>query len=220
DFGSKITFTFHGLKTLAAKRHKNAAHGASRGYTTMQWAPCGAKGRSPNGLIELSLRRGLLGPDATSSNLCHKITLTFYRSPRHPPQHRDLPNVRQSIRDWPLKQFFRCGLEWAVGSQKIVKGLQPRKEPLDVLIPVLHPRVPPCLLPACNRQAPVQQIADMREYLPGHPARFTATIVSKIGRRIMHRLAAAIGQCGQGMPQQFAFRIGIASHENSLRLPK
>src|SRR5438105_7236110 len=53
----------------------------------------------------------------------------------------------------------------------------------------------------------------MREYLPGRPARFTATIVSKIRRRITHRLAAAISQCGQGMPQQFALWIGIASHE-------
>src|SRR2546421_11592506 len=53
----------------------------------------------------------------------------------------------------------------------------------------------------------------MREYLLGRPARFTATIVSKIRRRITHRLAAAISQCGQGMPQQFALWIGIASHE-------
>jgi hypothetical protein len=95
DLGSEITFTFHWLETLAAKRHKNAAHGASRAYTTMQWVPCGAKGRRPpNGLIELSLRRRLLGPNATSSNLGSKITFTFHGSPRHPPQHRDLPNVR------------------------------------------------------------------------------------------------------------------------------
>src|SRR5207253_7807971 len=166
----KITFTFHRLKTLAAKRHKNAAHGASRGYT------------SPNGLIELSLRRGLLPPHATNDNLRRKITFTFHRSPRHPPQHRDLPNMRQRIRDRPLKQFFRCGLEWVIGSQKIIESLQTRQEPLDVLIPVLHPRVPPCLLTPCNRQAAVQQIAYIREHLPGPPALFTSPTAHKLAR--------------------------------------
>src|SRR5438093_8396103 len=93
--------------------------------------------------IKFPFWRSLLSSHATGNDLRRKITLTFHRSPRHPPQHRDLPNMRQRIRDRPLKQFFRCGLEWAVGSPKIIESLQPRKEPFDVLIPVLNPRFPP-----------------------------------------------------------------------------
>src|SRR5437879_6822425 len=100
--------------------------------------------------IKFPFWRSLLSSHATGNDLRRKITFTFHRSPRHPPQHRDLSNMRQRIRDRPLKQFFRCGLDWVIGSQKIIESLQTRKEPLDVLIPVLHPRVPPSLLPPCN----------------------------------------------------------------------
>src|SRR5690349_11937744 len=89
----------------------------------------------PSPSTKFLFRRRLLGPNATSSNLGSKITFTFHGSPRHPPQHRDLPNVRQRIRDRPLKQFFGQCSEWLARSEEIVERLQPRKEPFHILIP-------------------------------------------------------------------------------------
>src|SRR5581483_2102904 len=52
-------------------------------------------------------RRGLLRADASRRDVGLVVVLPFDRRVGKPPQHRELPDVRQRVGDRPLKQFLR-----------------------------------------------------------------------------------------------------------------
>lgn len=56
---------------------------------------------------KLLIGRSLLRPHAPNNNFSGDIAFAFNRTAGHPPQHRDLADVSQSVRDGSLKESLR-----------------------------------------------------------------------------------------------------------------
>src|SRR2546422_7750451 len=64
----------------------------------------------PPNLIKLAFGRFLICSNAARFDLCPRVVLAFDRLPGDSPQHRQLADVRQRVRDWTLKKPLAiCG---------------------------------------------------------------------------------------------------------------
>ncbi len=116
--------------------------------------------------------------------------------------------MRQRIGNRPLKQFFQRNLRRLARGQEVVKLLERSEKSLNLLLPRQWFRILPLLPAHGNRQCPVKQIPQMRQNLPRRAHSLAGLKLGEALRRVPHGFRAAIGQRGQGVPQQFPLGIG------------
>src|SRR6185312_12407225 len=116
---------------------------------------------------KLALRRCLLWPQPAGGNFGHKVVLAFYRRAGQATHDRDLSYMRQSVSDRSLKEFLQGSVQWLTGTQIFVESRQAIMEAHYILIPPLRFRIAPFCFAFCDRQRPVQQVADMTKNFAG-----------------------------------------------------
>jgi len=84
---------------------------------------------------ELSPRRSLIRADPPALNLSLMIIFPSHRTTRHPPQHRDLPDMRQRIRNRTLKQLLWSFMKDRIRCKIVIERFQTREKPLTLPIP-------------------------------------------------------------------------------------
>lgn len=92
---------------------------------------------------------GLLRADAARLNSGLRVVLTANGRTGQTPQHRDLPHVRQGVRDRRLEELFRTAGEAFRGTKAGVKRLQGREKALRAFFPGEWPRIVPPLRSIC-----------------------------------------------------------------------
>src|SRR5215467_6575028 len=115
--------------------------------------------------LEFALGRGLVCTDFPSCDVGHEIILAFHRYPGHPPQHRELSDVRQRVGDRTLKQLLQWGLQRLARAQVIVEGLQSGKEARLFLLPREWSGIIPLPPSIRHGKPPVHQVADVSQDL-------------------------------------------------------
>src|SRR4051812_47414837 len=73
--------------------------------------------------IEFRLWLFLICSDATCFDLSARIILALHRRAGEPAQHRQLPDVRQRIGHWSLKEAFTASRQIRIRGEVIVEAL-------------------------------------------------------------------------------------------------
>jgi len=130
-----------------------------------------------------------------NNNIGFKKVLSLQRRFGEPPQHGDLPDVRQHIGDGSLEELIERSLERSATGKKIVKLAEDGEEPLDILIPRLRSRFMPYMLLFGHDQSPVEHIANVSQNLARRAPCSPYPKIGKVVRRAEERFSAAIGNC-------------------------
>lgn len=108
------------------------------------------------------------------ANVGYKIVLALDWRSRQTARDGDLSNVRERVGYGSLKKLFHWRMQRLVGSQIGVECSECHVEALHILLPGLWLGIAPLLLALGNRQAPVEQIADMSQKLARRASARTA----------------------------------------------
>jgi hypothetical protein len=73
----------------------------------------------------------------------------------------------QRVGDWSLEELFSGDMPFSPGSEIVFQLRQSGKEALDFLLPRKRRGVVPSLLALRYRERPIEQVADVRQYLAG-----------------------------------------------------
>src|SRR5262249_30457035 len=115
--------------------------------------------------VEFETRRRLRRTDAPGCDVGDEVIFAPYRRSGQTSQQRDLPDVGEGVGDRCLEQALRLASNGRAGSEAGVETAQAVEEARHVQFPGPRRRVVPVLPTIGERQRPVQQVADMREYL-------------------------------------------------------
>src|SRR5436190_1954095 len=107
---------------------------------------------APPNLIKLAFGRFLICSNAACFDLRSRVVLAFDRLPGDSPQHRQLADVRQRVRDWTLKKPLAICGQLAFRSEIVIELAQRRVKSLDLLRPRKGFRVVPGLIAFRDRQ--------------------------------------------------------------------
>jgi hypothetical protein len=172
-----------------------------------EWIPAFAgtpAERTGHCLIELKRRRGLIGPDAARRNASLEVALALDGRTGQASQQGELAHMGQGVGDWPLEHLVDGRAERSVRGEVGVQRVERREEAVYLLRPRLRLRVVPLALALGDGEAPIKKIADVRQQLDGRAeARARAKVREALGRA-PQRLGAAIGECGDGVTEEFA----------------
>src|SRR3977135_364957 len=154
--------------------------------------------------VELDSLCRLLEADSPSDDLRLEVVLTLDGRAGHSSQKSDLPDVRERIGDWTLKQFFGSKFQRCIRSEAVVELPKRVKESRNLLLPGQRRRVAPNLLPFGETNSPLEQIADVCEDLAGCSSSFPGTKLIETFRRIRNGFGAAIRKRSDRVPQQLS----------------
>src|SRR5882672_3912505 len=105
-------------------------------------------------------------------------------------------------------------MQWLLGSQVRIEGLDGGKESVIFLVPCKRSRVIPFLLTFGEAEGPIEKITDVGENLARRTGGFGAAVVGETGGGVADSLASAIGERSYGVAQQ---GLGVGHEESSVQ---
>src|SRR5437868_8011898 len=115
--------------------------------------------RSPGRSVELHPRTRLLRSDASRGDVRLEIVLALHGRAREAPEHRDLADVRQCVRDRPLEQLLDGAAERLLRGESLVESAETLEEARRLRFPRDRLRGVPRGLATSERARPVQEVA-------------------------------------------------------------
>lgn len=161
--------------------------------------------------LELLHRRRLIGTETPDRDVRDVIILAAGCASRHSTQHRDLPHVRQRIRDGTLKQPIGGTSEPFIRCKPSIECVECGEKSRDFLIPWQWPGVMPHTSTVRDRETPIEQIADVRENLQGRAFGRSCRKLRELGRRIPNCSVRAICKRGESVPKRDVVCISHSS---------
>src|ERR1700690_124105 len=118
----------------------------------------------------------------------------------------------QRVGHWPLKKFFRRGVQRFRPYKIIVEAFQGVEEALHFVRPGQRLRIMPGGLPLGHRESPIKEVADMCQDLDGCARILSGLKIDKSLRGVSQSLAAPVGDCGERMAKEFSSGNAFVRH--------
>src|SRR5215469_12511771 len=145
-----------------------------------------------NSLAKFKPRPCLPRPNPPNPDLCLGVILTSNRSARQTAQHRNLPDMSQSVSNRPLENFLRRACQRLSRGDPGIKGLDRGEEAVTTFFPRQRRRAAPLLRSICFCEGPFEKVSQMSEDL-SWPARCLAHAKLRKSRwRSAKRLCSAV----------------------------
>src|ERR1035437_597659 len=155
-------------------------------------------------LVKFLARGRLVRANASYGDFGDIIIFALDRNAGHSPQHRDLADVSERVGERALKQFFGGDLQRLFRRQVIIKFLQEGEEALAFFFPRQRSGIVPFAAAFGHGEAPVHQVADVRQNFRRRARRLGSTIFGKVGPSAADGFRSAIGDGSEGMTQEGA----------------
>jgi len=149
---------------------------------------------------------GLIRAHPPHSHIGDEVVFADGWAPREPTEHGELANVGKSIGYRPLKEALDWGLCRRVGGEEVIKGLERAEEAGLFFSPCARLCVVPFLATKGDAERPIKKVAHVSEDLDWQAT--GSSITGEMIRSALKGSCRAVGQCGDGVAQELAGRVG------------
>src|SRR5258708_3956192 len=160
-------------------------------------------------------RRGLLCRDTPNRNFRFEIIFSLDGTAGEAPEHGDLSDVSEGVRNGALKKFFDGSLRRFTGSKKVVELLERGEETVRFRLPGKRLGIAPGHFALRHGKSPTQQIAEVSENFRGRAGAIANFEAGEGFRRAPERLSAAIGEGRNRVAEKLTSGIGGDAHLGS-----